>query len=695
MTTRCRPCVSGPFLEEGETPARIPRCSGPTFGARYRTSRRCRTRRSTAPRRPAATTATNGVLTFMPGQTTTCFIVPVTGDKEIENDETFTVTFSNAARDPSSAITATIADDDAGDLVCHDLYVPNGPVNAIATVGNTVYASADRSRAPGRRPDTARRSTGGDRPAANLRAWMVAYAAAPTGAGGWYIGGLFSHVAGMPLRQPRASVRRWLVGRRVEPRVRTGSSRRSRCRATRSTWAASSPRWAECFASRARRRSTSRPLPDRGRRNGRSRLRIRMLGNTLYVGGRFTTFGGGARPWSRGEPARRLTRGLEPGRERRHRLARGRTRAGMGRRIVHLDRRAEPRTSLPRSRHDRAGDRVESRAGRRRVRRGDRPRAPVYVGGLFANIGGPGAVLAGGDRSRERRGDRVESRRQSVCQRRGELRHGLPPEGSVCSAASRAATRAVSASTSRRPSPRPELGRRRAHARRYDGVRGGDFPTTSARNRGARSPPTTRPPAHCCRGTRTSSARCTRLCSRRRESYAGGSFMSAGGQTRNRLAAFDSTTAAVTAWDPNVNNTVRCPLLSGSRLLRRSVHHRRREARVLAVRAFPRPACSSPGTPMRLRRFRRFVTDGTYIYAGGNFTNIGRPVAQRARAAECHEWCRDGMESERSAPCCTDARRRHFVRAATSHGGGLRPNPALLNVTAGFGVPGRRRRTAS
>ncbi len=59
--------------------------------------------------------------------------------------------------------------------------------------------------------------------------------------------------------------------------------------------------------------------------------------------------------------------------------------------------------------------------------------------------------------------------------------------------------------------------------------------------------------------------------------YAGGQFSSVGGQARNYLAALDTTTGAATAWNPNADSTVRALADVGRGGLRRGrVHHGRR-----------------------------------------------------------------------------------------------------------------------
>ncbi len=46
--------------------------------------------------------------------------------------------------------------------------------------------------------------------------------------------------------------------------------------------------------------------------------------------------------------------------------------------------------------------------------------------------------------------------------------------------------------------------------------------------------------------------------------YAGGNFITIGGQTRNRIAALDATTGLATAWNPNPTGTVTAIAVSGS-----------------------------------------------------------------------------------------------------------------------------------
>lgn len=60
-------------------------------------------------------TAANGTLSFAPGQTTATVSVPITGDTTLENDETFTVTLSNAVNATLAVPTATgtIVNDDS------------------------------------------------------------------------------------------------------------------------------------------------------------------------------------------------------------------------------------------------------------------------------------------------------------------------------------------------------------------------------------------------------------------------------------------------------------------------------------------------------------------------------------------------------------------------------------------------------
>src|SRR5207249_2629408 len=102
-------------------------------------------------------TATNGVLSFNPGQTTRTVSVPVIGDAITELNETFVVTLSNPTNATiGNAIgTATILNDDDPAISINDATVVEGnggATNAVFTVSLTApsdktitvsYATAD------------------------------------------------------------------------------------------------------------------------------------------------------------------------------------------------------------------------------------------------------------------------------------------------------------------------------------------------------------------------------------------------------------------------------------------------------------------------------------------------------------------------------------------------------------------------
>src|SRR5439155_472849 len=84
-------------------------------------------------------TATNGVVTFNPGQTSQTINVPVTCDSLDEANETFTVTLSSPvnATITTAAGTATIIDDDGPSISINDAVVVegnSGTTNAVFTV---------------------------------------------------------------------------------------------------------------------------------------------------------------------------------------------------------------------------------------------------------------------------------------------------------------------------------------------------------------------------------------------------------------------------------------------------------------------------------------------------------------------------------------------------------------------------------
>jgi hypothetical protein len=195
--------------------------------------------------------AASGTVTFAPGTTQQYVQVLVNGDTKAEPDETFTVTLSNPIRATlanAGTATVTILDDDTYRLMMKDVVVTDGPVRCVAPRGNTVYFGGSFTKVG--------RATGSAVPldvTSGLPSWLPkvagnVYAAVPDGSGGWYLGGQFTHVGGLP----RLNLARVYGDHTVAP-------------------------W--------------NPVP-----NG-AVMALAVNGTTVYAGGYFTTVGSLARPY--------------------------------------------------------------------------------------------------------------------------------------------------------------------------------------------------------------------------------------------------------------------------------------------------------------------------------------------------------------------------------------------------------------
>ncbi|MCX7019712.1 MAG: fibronectin type III domain-containing protein [Candidatus Sumerlaeota bacterium] len=112
--------------------------------------------------------------------------------------------------------------------------------------------------------------------------------------------------------------------------------------------------------------------------------------------------------------------------------------------------------------------------------------------------------------------------------------------------------------------------------------------------------------------------------------YAGGQFTFIGGQTRNRIAALNATGNAITTWNPNANNVVLALAVSGDGLTVyagggfTTVNGTTTRMRIAALDA------TGAGTATTWNPNANDIVnalavsgDGTTVYAGGQFTNIG------------------------------------------------------------------------
>jgi hypothetical protein len=99
-----------------------------------------------------------------------------------------------------------------------------------------------------------------------------------------------------------------------------------------------------------------------------------------------------------------------------------------------------------------------------------------------------------------------------------------------------------------------------------------------------------------------------------------------GGQARNRIAALDAATGAVTAWDPNANSDVRALAVSGSTVYEGGIFSCMGDwlarSNLAALDATTGAATAwNPGSSGTVSALA--TDDGSTIYAGGGFTNIG------------------------------------------------------------------------
>jgi hypothetical protein len=106
--------------------------------------------------------------------------------------------------------------------------------------------------------------------------------------------------------------------------------------------------------------------------------------------------------------------------------------------------------------------------------------------------------------------------------------------------------------------------------------------------------------------------------------YVGGRFTSACGQSRRNLAAIDVATAALSDWNPDVDDEVRCLTLAGNTVyiggeFRRVGDFERHHIAALSART----GAPTDWNPDAENRVRSIALDGGTVYAGGDFIAIG------------------------------------------------------------------------
>jgi len=110
--------------------------------------------------------------------------------------------------------------------------------------------------------------------------------------------------------------------------------------------------------------------------------------------------------------------------------------------------------------------------------------------------------------------------------------------------------------------------------------------------------------------------------------YAGGKFTTIGAQTRHRLAAIEATSGIPTTWQPNVNGEVRCLAISGSTIylggeFTRIDGETRNRLAAIDANTGNLAAWNPNATGTSSPHIAAIEVDGSNIFAGGNFTTIG------------------------------------------------------------------------
>ena len=117
--------------------------------------------------------------------------------------------------------------------------------------------------------------------------------------------------------------------------------------------------------------------------------------------------------------------------------------------------------------------------------------------------------------------------------------------------------------------------------------------------------------------------------------YAGGVFNSIGGLTRNKIAALDAATGIATAWNPNANSTVDALAVNGNTVYvggRFTSIGGQTRNRIAALDAATGNA--TPWNPNASSNVYALAASSTMVYAGGVFTTIGGQTRNRIAALD-------------------------------------------------------------
>ncbi len=170
--------------------------------------------------------------------------------------------------------------------------------------------------------------------------------------------------------------------------------------------------------------------------------------------------------------------------------------------------------------------------------------------------------------------------------------------------------------------------------------------------------------------------------------YAGGEFTSLGGQTRNNIAALDATTGAATAWNPNADGPVLALGVSGSTVYAvggfTSIGGQARN-RIASLDATT--GLATAWSPNADQSVRALAVSGSTVYAGGDFTSIGGQARNYIAALDATTGMATAWNPNANGYVSALAVSGSTVYAGgdfTSIGGQARNRIAALNATTGL-----------
>ena len=115
--------------------------------------------------------------------------------------------------------------------------------------------------------------------------------------------------------------------------------------------------------------------------------------------------------------------------------------------------------------------------------------------------------------------------------------------------------------------------------------------------------------------------------------YAGGSFTTVGGATRNRIAAINAD-GSLDTWDPNANNAVSAITVSGTTVYAGGSFTAIGGQTRNRIAALDDSGLATSWNPSASSTVNAIAVSGSTIYAGGAFTNIGGQTRNRIAALD-------------------------------------------------------------